>query len=60
MFKLVGVMVALYVVYALSVGEVFAKRGIWGAISRRAEQPFQYWSTIVVYAILSAVLFFIF
>jgi hypothetical protein len=60
MFKLVGVIVALYVVYALSVGEVFAKRGVWGAISRRAEQPFQYWSTIVAYTVLSVALFFIF
>jgi hypothetical protein len=60
MFKLVGVAVALYVVYALSRGEVFAKHGIWGVTRKRNEQPVQFWSTIVIYTMLSAALFFIF
>ena len=60
MFKLLGAMVALYVVYALSVGEVYAKRGVWGATSKRGEEPFRYWSTIVVYSILSAALVLVF
>jgi hypothetical protein len=59
-FKLLGVVVLLYIVYALSAGEVYAKRGIWGARSTRAEEPFRYWSTIVVYTILSAALLFVF
>jgi len=56
MFKLVGVAVALYVVYALSRGEVFAKHGIWGVTRKRDEQPVQFWSTIVIYTMLSAAL----
>ena len=59
-FKLLGVMVALYVVHALSVGEVYAKRGVSGATSKRGEEPFRYWSTIVVYAILSIALMLVF
>ena len=53
-------MVALYVVHALSVGEVYAKRGVSGATSKRGEEPFRYWSTIVVYAILSIALMLVF
>lgn len=59
-FKLLGVLVALYVAYALSIGEVYAKRGIWGAASTRAEQPVLYWSAMVVYAILALALLFVF
>jgi hypothetical protein len=59
-FKVVGAAVALYVLYALSSGEIFAKRGAWGVTARRDEQPFQYWSTVVVYAVLSVMLFFFF
>jgi len=59
-FKVLGAAVALYVLYALSTGEVFAKRGMWGATARRDEQPLQYWSTVVVYTVLSAMLLFVF
>jgi len=59
-FKLLGAMVALYVVHALSVGEVYAKRGLWGATSKRSEEPIRYWSTVVVYGILSVALVLVF
>jgi hypothetical protein len=59
-FKFLGVLVALYVVYALSIGRVYAKRGPWGATWTRVEQPLHYWSAIVVYSLLSAALVFIF
>jgi hypothetical protein len=59
-FKLLGVVVALYVVHALSVGEVYAKRGVWGATSKRSEEPIRYWSTVVVYGILSVALVLVF
>jgi hypothetical protein len=53
-------MVALYVVHALSVGEVYAKRGVSGATSKRSEEPIRYWSTVVVYGILSVALVLVF
>jgi len=52
--------VALYVVHALSVGEVYAKRGVWGATSKRSEEPIRYWSTVAVYGILSIALVLVF
>jgi hypothetical protein len=59
-FKGLGVVLALYVAYALSVGKVYAKRGPWGVTWARSENPFWYWSTVVIYAILSAALAFLF
>lgn len=59
-FKTLGVLVALYVAYALVVGRVYAKRGPWGATSTRAGEPLPYWSAIVVYTFLSAALVLVF
>ena len=59
-FKALSVIVALYVAYALSVGKVYAKRGLRGVTCARSENPLWYWSTVVIYAILSAALAFVF
>ncbi len=59
-FKALAALVALYVAYALSVGKVYARRGPWGVTWTRSEQPLWYWSTIVIYMILSAALMFVF
>ena len=59
-FKTLAVLVALYVVYALSIGRVYAKRGPTGATWTRAGEPFHYWSAIAVYSLLSAALAFVF
>jgi len=59
-FKLLGAALVLYIAYALARGEVYAKRGPWGAASRRSEQPVHYWSAIAAYTILSAALLFYF
>jgi hypothetical protein len=60
LFKLLGVLLALYVVYGLTVGVVYAKRGPDGAAVKRAEASFNYWATIAVYSGLSLALFFLF
>ena len=60
MFKILGILVALYVVYALAAGQVYAKRGPWGATSKRSDDPFNYWAAVVVYTGLSAALVFVF
>jgi hypothetical protein len=59
-FKGLGALLALYVVYGLTAGAVYAKRGSWGATVKRAEEPFNYWATIVVYCGLSLALLFLF
>jgi len=56
MFKLLGALLILYIAHALSIGRVFAKRGVWGASSKRDDEPVRYWSTIVVYAVLATAL----
>ena len=60
MFKLIGALLILYIAHALSTGRVFAKRGVWGASSKRDDEPVRYWSTIVVYAVLATALLFYF
>jgi hypothetical protein len=59
-FKILGILVALYVVYALAAGQVYAKRGPWGATSKRSDDPFNYWAAVAVYTGLSAALVFVF
>jgi hypothetical protein len=59
-FKILGVLVGLYAVYALVAGQVYAKRGPWGATSKRAEDPLNYWAAVTVYLGLSAALILVF
>ena len=60
MFKLLGILVALYVVYALSTGQVYARRGLWGAQVKRSENSLYYWAVVTVYGGLSVALFLVF
>lgn len=50
LFRIIGLLVALYALYAVVAGEVFAKSGIWGKTYTRRETPVNYWMTIVIYA----------
>ena len=60
MFKVLAVLLALYVVQALATGVVYGKSGTWGRSMQRSEQPWGYWSTIGVYAALVLALAFLF
>jgi hypothetical protein len=60
LFKLLGFLLACYVLRALSTGEVYARSGIWGRTFRRDEQPWSYRSAVVAYAMLSIALMFVF
>ena len=60
MFKMLGILVALYVVYALAAGQVYARRGVWGALLKRSENPFRYWAAVTAYSCLSAALILVF
>jgi hypothetical protein len=59
-FKLLGVLVALYTAYAAFTGEVFAKSGPWGRTVSRQESPRYFWIVIVIYAGLSVALVTVF
>ena len=60
LFKLLGVLVACYVVQALASGAVYARSGVWGRTFRRAEDALGYWSALVAYSLLSLALVFVF
>jgi hypothetical protein len=59
-FQTLGVLLAIYVIYALACGRVYAKDRWKGATFERGVQPGRYWTTIVIYAGLSAALYFVF
>lgn len=60
MFKLLGVLVALYTAYAAARGEVFARHRAWGRTIRRDEQPGYFWAVIGIYALLALALAWVF
>lgn len=60
MFILLGILVGIHTIYAACTGSVYARRGAWGAMILRAESPFNFWSVIVCYALLSIAMIVIF
>ena len=60
MFKLLGVVLALYTAYAVIKGEVYAKSGVWGKAISKADAPRYFWVVIVIYVGLSIALMTVF
>jgi hypothetical protein len=60
MFKLIGVLLALYTLFAALKGEVYARSRAWGRTITKAETPAYFWVVIGIYAALSVSLFVIF
>lgn len=60
MFKALGLLVALYTLYSVVKGEVYAKSGAWGKTVSRAESPEYFWVVIAIYAALALALVTIF
>jgi hypothetical protein len=60
MFKMLGILVALYTAYAVVRGEVYAKSGPWGRTVSKVDSPQYFWAVIVIYAGLSAALLTVF
>ena len=60
MFIFLGTLVGVYTAYSACTGSVYARRGAWGAMVQREESPFQFWSVIVCYALLSIAMIVIF
>lgn len=56
MFTAIGVVLALYVVYAVLSGRVYAKAGMSGQQVHRDTSPGYYWVVIALYAGLSVAL----
>jgi hypothetical protein len=60
LFKLLGVLLAMYTLYSALRGEVYAKQRAWGLTFRRTEEPRWFWTVIVIYAGLSVALLTVF
>lgn len=60
MFKFLGILLAIYTIYAATHGEVYAKRGMRGAMVSREDTPVYFWSVIVTYGVLSLALLTVF
>jgi hypothetical protein len=60
MFKVLGVLLGLYTIYAVLTGAVYAKSGPGGRTVSKAESPEYFWLVIAIYAGLSAALVFYF
>ena len=60
MFKLLGVLVALYTIYAVVKVEVVATSGPRARTVVRGESPRYFWCVIVIYAALGLALVFLF
>ena len=58
LFRLLGVLLAGYIVVALHKGAVYARSGGWGRSFTRAEEPLRYWSAMAAYALLALALMF--
>lgn len=60
MFKLIGILLALYTFYAAISGSVYAKSGPGGRHVSRQESPEYFWVVITIYTGLSIALLTVF
>jgi hypothetical protein len=60
LFKLLGVLLAIYTAYAAFRGEVFARCRLWGRTIERSEEPRYFWIVIAIYFALSVALLTVF
>ena len=60
MFVILGIVLALYVAYAMIQGEVTVKSGIKARTVLRADTPVYYWTCIAVYGLLAFALITVF
>lgn len=59
-FKLLGVLVLAYALYAAVAGEVLAKDGWRGRCVRRADSAGYFWTVVIIYAGLGVALLTVF
>jgi hypothetical protein len=60
MFKLLGIMLAIYTMLSAVRGEVYAKHRAWGRSIRRDEEAGYFWVVIGIYSGLSLALLLVF
>ena len=60
MFKTLGVLLAVYVTFAVFRGEVYAKSGIGGRTIKRVDSASYFWTVIGIYCALALALVIVF
>lgn len=60
MFKVLGVLVGLYTLFAILKGEVYAKSGVWGRTVSKQHSREYFWVVIAIYGALSVALLTVF
>ncbi len=60
MFKILGLVVGLYTLYAIFKGEIYAKSGMAGRTVSRSDSPEYFWMVVTIYALLSIALVTVF
>jgi hypothetical protein len=60
MFKMLALLLALYVARCLVVGNVYGRSGPWGRSWSRATEPLGYWGALGSYSVLALAMFFVF
>ncbi len=60
MFDALGVIVAVYAVYCLLTGRVYARRGIGGESIFREASPVRFWTVVGIYFALAVALIAVF
>jgi hypothetical protein len=60
MFKVIGILLAAYTVYAMVRGDVIAKSGVSGRTVERVSSPRYFWVVIAIYLGLALALITIF
>ncbi|MGN6848047.1 MAG: hypothetical protein ACTHJK_01000 [Sphingomicrobium sp.] len=56
MFRIIGLLVGLYALFAMLRGEVIAKSGVWGRTISRRDEPANFWMTVAIYGGLAVAL----
>jgi uncharacterized protein with PQ loop repeat len=60
MFRILGVGVLIYVVYAIALGRVYIKAGWRGRTVLRADSPESFWVYVAIYGALGVALMTVF
>jgi hypothetical protein len=60
MFKLLGTLLSIYVVYGFADGKIYGRYRAGGRMFYREADPWLYWSTLVVYSLLAVALILFF
>ena len=59
MFKILEVVLAVYVARCIVTGDVYGRSGLWGRSWRRDEDALGYWSAVGAYGALVLMLIFL-